>query len=354
MRKLTALLLALCLALPLVACGGGGKTTVAPATQPPATTTAPTTEPAAPALRTGYYVTEIMSDGTDTYDRATLEAAGIYSYILFSADGTGTMDLAGEVIDFEWDESNLYAVGEVLPYTLEGDRVSLTAEGVSVEFSFYGAQLPEAYVAESAKSGYYLLVSMTQNGETYDEAALIEAGMYAYMMFYADGTGVLSTNGELLTLTWDDAKITSSDGEEDYFTLDGDLMRFDSDGVQLVFRYNGVTLPEEYQTATAEPGQIEGYYVLSGAETEGYYLDAETLESAGMTSYIVLLENGVGYMQFNGEETVLEWDENNLYADGEPQPYTLDGDTLTLAQEELAMYYERSSEEPPAPNVELP
>ncbi len=95
-----------------------------------------------------------------------------------------------------------------------------------------------------------------------------------------------------------------------------------------------------------------GYFVFESMEEDGDTYTKEVLELAGMDInefYLVMEEDGTGYLAIPGEETeVFTWADGTMKIGEEEISYTLDGDTLTLADGSSNIVYTRSSEEAPA------
>ncbi len=94
-----------------------------------------------------------------------------------------------------------------------------------------------------------------------------------------------------------------------------------------------------------------GYFVFESMEEAGETYTAEYLESFGMdvnAFYIVLEDDGTGYLVIPGEDAeAFTWADNKLKSGNDEIPYTIDGDTLTIADDSVNMSFTRSSEEAP-------
>ena len=117
MKKLFAMIMAICLVFGLAACGGNGDTA-------PETTEA--------KLISGTYnLCMIDANGTIT-DEETLNALGLDEdvFLTFNGDGTGIYCVEGEELDMKYDATNIfdpYAEDDdaVLPYELKDGKVVL-------------------------------------------------------------------------------------------------------------------------------------------------------------------------------------------------------------------------------------
>lgn len=116
MKKLFAMILAICLVFGLVACGGNGDTA-------PETTEA--------KLISGTYTLCMIDTGSEIMDEAMLEEFGMNEgyFITFNGDGTGIYSGEGEEVEMEYDEKNIIdpygEEGAVIPYEVKDGKVVL-------------------------------------------------------------------------------------------------------------------------------------------------------------------------------------------------------------------------------------
>lgn len=116
MKKLFAMILAICLVLGLVACGGNGDTA-------PETTEA--------KLISGTYTLCMIDTSGEIMDEAMLEETGMNEgvFITFNGDGTGIYCVEIEEVEMEYDEKNIMdpfgEEGAVIPYEVKDGKVVL-------------------------------------------------------------------------------------------------------------------------------------------------------------------------------------------------------------------------------------
>lgn len=84
-------------------------------------------------------------------------------------------------------------------------------------------------------SGKYTLVSMDADGMSMDAEMLKSLGLEITIEFNSDGTGTLDMAGESESFEWKDNKITSSNGGEMTFVLDGNTLTISEDEGTMVF-----------------------------------------------------------------------------------------------------------------------
>ena len=95
-----------------------------------------------------------------------------------------------------------------------------------------------------------------------------------------------------------------------------------------------------------------GYFIVETLEEGGEVITKEDLVNAGMDVtqfYLVLEEDGSGWLAIPDEEpSFLTWANGKITADGESISYTIEGDTLTLTEDDTKLVFTRSSSTPPA------
>lgn len=93
---------------------------------------------------------------------------------------------------------------------------------------------------------------------------------------------------------------------------------------------------------TAAKDSPAGSYKLTGYVENGEEQDLSALEELGMVFYLVLDEDGTGYMDVVGEQTNLKWDENTFTdEDGAASQYTCENGVLKLSTEDGEMTFTR-------------
>ncbi len=91
-----------------------------------------------------------------------------------------------------------------------------------------------------------------------------------------------------------------------------------------------------------------GYYKIVEMEQEGEDMSSyiELLEDNDLGVYLVIEEDGEGYIDMAGETSDLEWDKKTISVDGEEQEYTYKKGKITLEneEEEIKMVFEKMSD----------
>ncbi|MBQ9460091.1 MAG: DUF5067 domain-containing protein [Oscillospiraceae bacterium] len=113
---------------------------------------------------------------------------------------------------------------------------------------------------------------------------------------------------------------------------------------------------EQEKPAEPEKESAAGYYKMSGVVENGETSDLSQLEALGLIFYLVLNEDGTGFMEMMGEREEITWTETGITnSTGEKAAYQYkdgvltvesDGSSITyirLSDEELAYYNEHGS-----------
>ena len=78
------------------------------------------------------------------------------------------------------------------------------------------------------------------------------------------------------------------------------------------------------------------------------------MEQLGIKCYLVLDEDGTGFLSLFGESMDLKWSDGEIFEEeeGESVPYTIDGDELTMGKDGSFMTFARSEDEAPDRDAE--
>ena len=194
-------------------------------------------------------------------------------------------------------------------------------------------------------SGYYPLKSIQKDGEEVDPATLGMEKEEAFLLLNEDGTAALCLFGELTDLTWKNGKLRPVEGEDTdpiAFTLEEKLLTFELEDMQFTFRLSKDDPPDldEVREALSKPILPDGVYVLDSIEAEGVTMDAAQLKDLGINAYIEFFDDGTGTLAtVTGEAEDFTWEDGTIFSDGDKLTYTLDGDTLTVKEEEGTMVF---------------
>lgn len=246
----------------------------------------------------GYYkLTKMLENGVESEEMAQVEQLGMKFYLALDEDGTGYMNILGEITELTWDDTNITSEDEPVPYTYEDGVMTFGDDEMTMEFTKLNDEEIAAYEAGSASefdaeaflgllmaaeeasgeqrtvevrkvnfsgegpAGYYKLEKMLTNGEEPEEMAELEKlGIKFYLALDEDGTGYINMFGEMSDLTWDDANVTM-DGEAVPYTFeDGTLTMANDEETTMEF----VKLTEE-EIAEYEEGKVPSLSTLVGA-----------------------------------------------------------------------------------------
>ena len=216
MKKLTALLLILALALSMAACGEKPAVSdkiaeLQPSSAPTDKITDPTEETAQPteetvsntALLPGYYIVkEVNGDGQDVIGSAQLDAMKIH--FQFLSDGTGALIFLNAPIALEWTESTITIDGSSQSYTLEDQILTIGDTDSGLIAHYCGESLPEGY-RHQLTAGYFVASSLGNYGDVSFYGSMDPKN--GYLRLNEDHTGVFYFEGNELSVTWQDCFI---------------------------------------------------------------------------------------------------------------------------------------------------
>lgn len=83
-----------------------------------------------------YTITSLSVNGTEVNLQDLAKAAGASLdefYIELKEDGTGSINAYGEAQNLTWDKKNLTKDGEAVPYTVNGNELSIVQEGMTIK-----------------------------------------------------------------------------------------------------------------------------------------------------------------------------------------------------------------------------
>ena len=103
---------------------------------------------------------------------------------------------------------------------------------------------------------------------------------------------------------------------------------------------------------TADEAEEGEYYRISSFKQGDQEYGEDLLSMIGLEAYMILREDGTGILSFDGEDQEIIWTEDAISIDGgESVPYTRDGDSITVENEDGAMTFtlgEPSEDDTPA------
>lgn len=82
----------------------------------------------------GYYAFHSAQIDGESFTAEDLEGMNTDNYLQLNEDNTGCLCLDGEIQNFTWGDGLLTAEGESMTYTLDGDMITISAEGLEMTF----------------------------------------------------------------------------------------------------------------------------------------------------------------------------------------------------------------------------
>lgn len=293
----------------------------------------PVGEEGEPYLGT-WALTSVLLEG-EAYDPAYF---GLTTTIIFHADGTMTSDDGIEPYTTTWFVSYGHAVveGDILVINDDGSLTLETPDGTMI-FSFIEDEPEENLtftpVGEEGNVflGLWTLEAIVMDGESISPSLL---GMTMNMDFSADGTVVMTDDGEASTGPWYiENGAAMMDGQALTINNDGKLVMADEEASLIFARGEGAAsepLSEEEQwllllglmsEADDDPSELPesmqpfvGEWYMVYCHTGGLTGDLRTM---GVTGYLTLDADGTGYLIGVADEFADWYEEEGVIRFGE-------------------------------------
>ncbi|MDL2214256.1 DUF5640 domain-containing protein [Clostridia bacterium OttesenSCG-928-O13] len=234
MKKVVSILLALVLVIGLAACGGGKSDDPNVGMWNAVSASMMGIDMEIDELFESGVTLELKANGKFTIDVDGEKGNGKWEYdgdtLKFSASDA---DMTGTVEDGMLTLTNLLGMGIDITFEKEGGYTTGAAEGAQ---------------NTSSDAGYYVIDSITEDGETYDSESLKEMGIAYYVLLNEDGSAEICTDS-VIQATWTPGKLRYKEDGEDVvsnYTLDKDLLTIElGDGITLVFKRSDTTPPSQ-------------------------------------------------------------------------------------------------------------
>ena len=298
-------------------------------------------------LPEGYYVLS-GNQAETTY--------GQTPFLLFREDGTAVLFNGTELWDCSWLHGQLKLMGGgTMEYTVAENNLALgTGDGI-LHFKKSGEPVPDLKKLKEdlslpAETGYYKMTKIIFKEDSVTMTAE-ELESEWYLALYEDGTAVSCMVGELCSdLLWKDGKLTDPEGQEEpvRYTLEGEKLIMEDSAMTSCFTRISRTAPEpETLHEMGLPAEV-GYYTAVSLTLDGMTLTEKELENIYEVMPFLLLQEGGSAVFYSGTGlTEMQWDEDSLCDSYTVIPYELEGDTLTVSEENNSMVFRRSQEDVP-------
>ena len=138
-----------------------------------------------------------------------------------------------------------------------------------------------------------------------------EAGLYITLEINVGGTGVFTQYQDKSNMTWNDKYIMLKGYDSMEYNLSGDELAMYQGDMTLIFeRADKEALKKKMEEASKEKelsGEVDkeavGKYVLKDMDSE----ESIDTELFGEDVYVVLNDDGTGYIDAEGEQIEIEW-----------------------------------------------
>ena len=265
MKRIIALLLALALIFALAACGSSdseksdSSASTASAKEDSSSASEGSAGKKANEDIAGTYKLSSMSgEETTPEDLEMMESMGLRCLLVLEADGTGSLDMYGDVESITWDDDHIYSDGRPADYSCRWGELTVSDGDTSMTF----VKLTEEEIAAlndpasapspaSSVAGFYEVSSMSVGDATLGVNSLAEQDITpdnTYVFLEDDSSGYISLfDGVEMPLTLD-TKYMIVNGEAIAYTLENDsisiTVEHDDDEVALTFIRTGDSRPE--------------------------------------------------------------------------------------------------------------
>ncbi|SEL48691.1 hypothetical protein SAMN04487770_11123 [Butyrivibrio sp. ob235] len=268
----------------------------------------------------GYYkVISMTTDGEDiTAELEQLAAIGSGIFAVINPDGTGQINMMGEMTDFDWDEKYFH---------MHDDTVSDT----DVPYTFADGKLTIAQ-----ESDEMIFVRMTD-----EEKQAYDNGDY-------DKT-IDQLTDEMLDSAYDEATSELDSAADDAISdLDNTVEEATNESTKLDSSY----LPD----MSSSKHNDTGYYEIMAFQEDSKTYTADQLKKAGVAFDMMLCPDGKGYANFIGTYYDLSWDDGTIYVatdQGQEKMIYFKSDydsksIITINDSNMAMVFEYVKEADPS------
>ncbi len=233
---------------------------------------------------------------------------------------------------------------EQVPYTLEGDTLTLTVEGASFRLKKTAERPMSPEEAERAlrnpvPDGWYRLTKLVIGGQEYPEAAEDEA----YVRFFSDGRGFSVDKGRATEFFWSKegsgGKLRQNADNYRYALKGGTLTLTAQSGADFDMIYTACRKPEG--PVGPSDASANRYYLYSIDAKVGAQTPAQIAKTQAAWVYIQFLPDGTG--SFVSDVTLPFTYDGECFTDpsGEKTPYTLSGDQVVFTVDGQTMTFKK-------------
>lgn len=273
------------------------------------------------------------------------------AHIVLSEDGSGWLYYKKDVTDITWDDQAITLKSDrtKLSYVLE-DGVLTMGDPDETEYVFTRSDeaVPDKPAPRpdiSDQVGIYYLIEA--NGNVCEENA-------GFIEIYEDYTALVDVNlSETVEFDIDRRTITFLDygGTDIEASIRNGVIEAEIDGEDLVFAMEDT---DRYAAWLEASTSAAGYYTLIRMGVDGEWITGEEVKANGGEIYLVFHSDNTGYFVADYTDSVqvydVTWDDTTIYPVGMiTNPYTIEGNVLTMTEGDLIFEFERVGDEEDAP-----
>ena len=261
MKRIIALFLALTFVFTLAACGSSGAENAGSSASAESKKDESAEETAGKKASEDvigtYKLLSMTGDDTSPEDLEMMESLGLRSLLVLDADGTGTLDIFGEVQNITWDDDHIYKDGRPAVYSFrwgeltisDGDNAMTFVKLTDEEIAALGNS-PTAPISSNTGASFYEISSMVDGDATLGVSSLADQGITpdnTYIFLENDSSGVISLFDGVEKPVSVDTKFMVVNGSALEYTMENDSITItvDKDGkdVTLTFVRTGDSKP---------------------------------------------------------------------------------------------------------------
>ena len=262
---------------------------------------------------TGTWVLTGAESGGVELSAEMIALVGLDMTLVFDEDGTVTISMWGMEEAGTWVATEngvaITDADETLAVPYQDGALLIDQDGTIMKLTREGAvaaeeeeeAVPTVSAADFDFAGYWVVTSIEMMGMSLDPATL---GVSAYMELFEDGTCYLVAMEETQDGTWavteTGIETTDAAGVVDIYTLVGEQLVVEMEGMKMIFTREEYTVPLTGLTVADFNGDWEFAYVEVMNET----YDAEEIE----TAISLHIEDGKGHVVTTYPEGVEEYD----------------------------------------------
>lgn len=284
---------------------------------------------------TGSWKLISLNEGGSVMDAAALEENGRSGYLVMKEDGSGVLRLDGIDNDVTWKNGYIEQNGERQRCVMDKEILQIGDRNANMRFEAWDGVLPPL------EAGYWVMTGY--GNQTFP---IEESENYFYLVLNEDGSGYLYFAGTTGDFTWEPGVIHAA--SDLAYTLDGNSMRTNIDGTDVVFEKSPKQVPELTESYGYSGNEDVWHYRMYAFDYQGKAYEEDGFQKAGISSEIVINADGTGMIELNGAASRLTYDDKYMYFNDNQYEYTIVDDGFELMYEDFVLkfiYYDPAAKD---------